>query len=72
MTPALCREARERLGWTAERLGLRSGLAGTTVRRFEAGNTPRPYQRTVPALRRIFEAEGIEFTPLGVVLRKEA
>ncbi|MFT8243965.1 transcriptional regulator [Roseomonas sp. BN140053] len=76
MTPEQCREARKFLGWTHQRLGVRSGTSGYTVRNFELGQV-RTRETNVAAIRAALEAAGMEFIPgngggAGVRLKKAA
>jgi len=58
--------ARTAVGWGVRDLARAAEVAADTVSRFERGETLR--ERTIGALRRAFEAAGIEFIPNGVIL----
>jgi transcriptional regulator with XRE-family HTH domain len=62
MSPAQCRAARGLLDWTQARLAGASGLAVSTVVRFERSETVVP-AATVQAVQLAFEAAGVEFIP---------
>lgn len=70
LTLEQCREARDLLGWSQERLAGEAGLAPRTIGDFERGSRP-----TLPAsialIRRALEAAGVEFIPDGGRLRDE-
>jgi DNA-binding transcriptional regulator YiaG len=60
MTPAQCRAARGLLDWTQSRLAGASGLAVSTVVRFERNERVVP-AGTVQAMQLALEAAGVEF-----------
>lgn len=63
MTPAQCRAARGLLNWSEDRLASAAGINVFIVRDFEGEKSvPRT---TTQALRRAFEAAGIEFSDHG-------
>ncbi|MEW5421776.1 helix-turn-helix transcriptional regulator [Amorphus sp. 3PC139-8] len=53
------RMARAALGWSAEELAMRAGLAPTDISRLENGSESDP--KMAAAARRVFEASGIVF-----------
>jgi transcriptional regulator with XRE-family HTH domain len=59
MTPAQCREARERLDLTQEQLADMADLSSATVADFEAGRSVADC--LVDALQATLEAAGVEF-----------
>lgn len=62
LTPRLSRAARALIGWTQGDLANRSGVAISTIRRFEGGNES-VFQSTLTLLTEAFEKAGIEFIP---------
>jgi transcriptional regulator with XRE-family HTH domain len=60
LSPALCRAARGFLGWSQTELGQRARAAPKTIVDFERG-TRSPHFRTLDALKKVFEDEGIVF-----------
>jgi transcriptional regulator with XRE-family HTH domain len=74
MTPAQCRAARGLLYWTQSRLAGASGLAVSTVVRFERSEKVVP-AATVQSMQLAFEAAGVEFigengSGVGVRMKK--
>ena len=57
--PVQCRMARAALGWGVRELAAAAKVAIDTVVRFERGDELK--ERTVEAIQRVLEAEGIEF-----------
>jgi transcriptional regulator with XRE-family HTH domain len=71
LTSERCKAARRLLGWSLMALANRSPVSETTLRNFEkAKTTPTPFK--LMAIRRAFEAAGIEFDDKsdGARLRK--
>ena len=60
MTPAQCRAARALLQWNQAHLAEAAQVGVVTVRQFEGENS-EPRRATLAAMRRAFEAAGIEF-----------
>ena len=60
MNAAQCRMARAALGLGVRELAEKAKVAPSTITRLEAGEELKP--RTVEAIQRILEAEGVEFT----------
>jgi len=60
MNAAQCRMARAALGLGVRELAEKAKVSPSTITRLEAGELLKP--RTVEAIQRILEAEGIEFT----------
>lgn len=60
MTPSQCRAARALVSMSQDELAARSQVAKRTIASFE-GETRRPYERTVDAIRAALEAAGVEF-----------
>ena len=58
--PAQSRAARGLLDWSQEDLAKHAGLSLSTVRNYEKGRSD-PYSRNLEAIRKAFEAAGIEF-----------
>ena len=58
------RAARKLLGWTLTTLASNSQLGPTAIRNFELGKS-RPTPFKVAAIRRAFEAAGVEFDDKG-------
>ncbi|MBP0492453.1 helix-turn-helix transcriptional regulator [Pararoseomonas indoligenes] len=76
MTPELCRQARELLGWSEQYLATIAGCSRQTIVNLESGRN-RPYGATVVAIRSALGAAGVEFTEpeaggAGIRLRKAA
>lgn len=74
MTPDQCREARRLLGWSRDAMTERTGLAVSTIAKFEGGHVARRGY-AIAIMRRVFGEVGIEFIESedgapGVVLRK--
>ena len=62
LTTEQIRGARAMLGWTANDLAERSGIAVSTIRRIEVQiGRPECHPRTLMDMQRAFEAAGIEF-----------
>lgn len=59
LLPVQCRMARAALGWGVRELGAAAKVSIDTVARFERGDELKV--RTVEAIRRAFEAAGVEF-----------
>lgn len=68
ISPAQCRAARGLLGWTQQQLGTEAEVSPSTVKFFE-GDKKTTHPRTVEALRRAFEAAGVEFLERDGVCR---
>lgn len=62
ITPRLSRAARALLGWNQGDLADHSGIAISTIRRFEGGNESA-FDSTLKLLTETFEKAGIEFIP---------
>jgi DNA-binding XRE family transcriptional regulator len=60
LTPTHCRLGRAALGWTVRELAERTGVAASTVNRFELGKAS-PNASTLTVLRQAMEAAGVEF-----------
>lgn len=60
MLASQCRAARSLLDWTQERLAGQSGVSIGAIRNFEGGITT-PIRANLTAIRRAFEAAGVEF-----------
>ena len=58
--------ARGALGWSIRDLAREASVGSATVTRFENGQA-EPIPATLAAMRRAFEAAGIEFKPDGSV-----
>jgi transcriptional regulator with XRE-family HTH domain len=58
--PVQCRMARAALGWGVRDLAAKAKVSLDTVVRFEGGDLLK--ERTIEALQRVFEQEGLEFT----------
>ncbi|WP_424135136.1 helix-turn-helix domain-containing protein [Roseomonas chloroacetimidivorans] len=76
MTPDLCRQARELLGWSRTDLAIQAHVSSGTVKNLEEARF-RPTLTTCSAIRAAFEAAGVEFIPengggAGVRVRKTA
>lgn len=63
MQPRQSRMARAALDWTLDHLAAASGVSRRTILRFEQGETVQPEKTR--AMRRAFEAEGVEFIDGG-------
>jgi transcriptional regulator with XRE-family HTH domain len=61
ITPAQSRAARGLLDWSQTELASRSNLSESTIRDFEKGRRV-PSLNNLAAVRRAFEAAGVEFT----------
>ena len=62
LTGAQIRMARSALGWSAEALAERCGIASKTVRRIEAvDGIPHTTAKTLASLQKTLESAGIEF-----------
>jgi transcriptional regulator with XRE-family HTH domain len=59
LTPDQCREARQLLGWTRERLARASRFPLATLQKFETGG--RALKQTVEDIQRTLEIAGVEF-----------
>lgn len=73
MTPIQCKMARTATGLSVRKLGEITGLAFTTINRYE--NTGKATVTTVEIIRKALEAAGAEFIPengggVGVRLKK--
>jgi transcriptional regulator with XRE-family HTH domain len=71
--PTQCRAARALLGWSQAELAERAGVAKQTLADFERG-ARSPYPRTLADIKKVLEAEGIEFMnggAPGVRLKKK-
>jgi DNA-binding XRE family transcriptional regulator len=64
ITPAQSRGARGILDWTQDHLATEAGVSLSTVKDFEAGRRT-PIGNNLSAMRRAFEAGGIEFLDHG-------
>jgi transcriptional regulator with XRE-family HTH domain len=62
ITPGQCLEARELLGWSRTRLGVRCGLSHTDLLRFEMGRQ-FPKSESLAAIQQALEEAGVEFIP---------
>jgi transcriptional regulator with XRE-family HTH domain len=69
ITPGQCRAARGLLNLSQADLVERSGVSLRSIAEFERGAS-KPYGRTLAALISALEAEGVEFIPRGVRLRR--
>ncbi len=72
--PAQCRAARALLSWSQAELAERAGVAKQTLADFERG-ARSPYPRTLADIKKVLEAEGIEFMnggAPGVRLKKKS
>ncbi len=70
MTSAQCKMARAALSWGTKDLARHARVGVNTVNRFETGQST-PIPSTVAAMRRAFEAAGVEFLPGGGVRLRE-
>jgi transcriptional regulator with XRE-family HTH domain len=61
ITPAECKAARRRLGWSQHDLATRLVVAKDVIRQFESRES-LPWALNLIELRRVFEAAGLEFT----------
>ena len=68
ITPEQSTAARKLLCWSKEDLALLSGVSEKTIDRFE-GRRRVPWAANVAAVRKAFEAAGIEFNGLSINLR---
>ena len=68
MTPRQCKAARVLLDWSQDDLAERSGVSVSTIRNFEQRKR-RTYAPNLAALRRAFEAAGVEFLEGGCRVR---
>jgi len=68
MTAAQIKAARVLLGWTKRDLAERAHINRRTVANIETGKH-RPFQSTLLAIRRAFEAAGLEFIEGRPVVR---
>lgn len=59
LTPEQCRAARGWLDWGQEELAQRANVSLSTVRDFERGKR-KPYPNNLDALRRAFQAAGVQ------------
>jgi ribosome-binding protein aMBF1 (putative translation factor) len=62
ITPKQCRMARVAVGWTTRQLATEAEVGEATVKRFERGAVSAN-RSTNAAIRRAFEAAGVEFIP---------
>jgi transcriptional regulator with XRE-family HTH domain len=60
ITPALCRGARGLLGWSADELAKRAGIARQTLASFESGER-QPTENTMQAIVSTLVSAGVEF-----------
>ncbi|WP_424140744.1 helix-turn-helix domain-containing protein [Roseomonas chloroacetimidivorans] len=60
MTPDLCRQARELLGWSRTDLAIQAHVSSGTVKNLEEARF-RPSPATCSAIRAAFEAAGVIF-----------
>ena len=66
ITPEQCRAARALLDWSQPDLVKASGVARSTITRFERGSH-KPHASNLAALRVTFEKAGVQFTDEGGV-----
>jgi transcriptional regulator with XRE-family HTH domain len=71
ISPHQAKEARRLLGWSFKTFESRCKIGATTIRNFEMGE-PRPTPFKVVAIRRAFEAAGVEFDDKGHGVRLKA
>jgi transcriptional regulator with XRE-family HTH domain len=65
ITPEQCHSARGLLGWTIQKLAVKSRLISTSVTNFEKGNLPADV--SVAKMRQALEAAGVAFEADGRV-----
>jgi transcriptional regulator with XRE-family HTH domain len=65
ITPEQCHSARGLLGWTIQKLAVKSRLVSTTVTNFEMGNLPT--DASIAKIRQALEAAGVAFEADGGV-----
>jgi transcriptional regulator with XRE-family HTH domain len=68
-TPAQSKAARDLLGWTIQKLAVKSRLISTTVTNFEKGNLPADV--SIAKMRQALEAAGVAFDEDGRVRLQE-
>jgi ribosome-binding protein aMBF1 (putative translation factor) len=69
VTPAQCKADRGLLGWTIQKLAVKSRLISTTVTNFEMGNLPT--EASITKMRQALEATGVAFDEDGRVRLQE-